>query len=311
MSTIEKAIDKLERSKKSGDDAGNDEDGKEKAGASDISDTGERSGASAGGEPGQTRLEGERQPASSQYNVKFDVKQLEAAGLVIQEREKSPLSEEYRLIKRPLLVNAFSKGATAVNNGNLIMITSALPGEGKTFTAINLSMSIALERDKTVLLVDADVARPVISRYLGEQSPHGLVDYLLTDSMSLSDVLLQTDIPNLRILPAGHPHTHSTELLASDNMRRLTEELATRYPDRVVIFDSPPLLATSEAAVLANLMGQVVLVVEAERTPQEVIRESLGLLNPNSLVSLILNKSRRHSGTQYYDYYGYYADNRQ
>ena len=221
----------------------------------------------------------------------------------MKDGEKNPIAEEYRQIKRPLLINAFSQGASAIQNGNLIMITSALPGEGKTFTAINLAMSIALERDRTVLLVDADVAKPGVSEYIGKTEWPGLVDYLLSDTMQLSDVLVKTDVPKLRLLPAGRRHPHSTELLASESMRRLAQELASRYPDRVVIFDSPPLLATSEAAVLARLMGQIVMVVEASRTSQDIIQDALGQLNPDIMTSLILNKSHQPFGTPYYDYY--------
>lgn len=303
MSTIEKAIDKLNRTRGSGessaDDSPNDsslhtDDG---GGAHDPRAAGDIPNHQGPGDNGAPPSEA----------VQWDIDQMESAGLLLENGGKNPLAEEYRQIKRPLLVNAFNKGAGAIENGNLIMVTSALPGEGKTFTAINLALSIALERDKTVLLVDADVARPAISEMVGHHAQQGLVDYLLHENMALSDVLLRTNFQNLRLLPAGRKHPHSTELLASENMHRLMQELATRYPDRIVIFDSPPLLPTTEAAVLAGLMGQVVMVVEAEKTPQEAIREALDLLDPEKMIGLVLNKSHRTFGTPYNDYYGYYA----
>ena len=308
MSSIEKAIDKLERAKKN-------LGGTDKTVPESVVETltdgayDQRQGTATGNEAAYLNAPPEEavtEDGASPHTVKWDVQRLADAGLIVKEGDKNPLAEEYRLIKRPLLINAFGQGAAAIPNGNLIMITSALPGEGKTFTAINLALSIALERDRTVLLVDADVAKPGVSAYIGKAGWPGLVDYLAGDAASLSDVLLQTDVPKLRLLPAGRRHTHSTELLASESMRHLVQELATRYPDRVVIFDSPPLLATSEAAVVAGLMGQIVMVVEAGRTSKDILQEALGRLNPDIMTSLILNKSSQPSGTPYYDYYAGY-----
>jgi exopolysaccharide/PEP-CTERM locus tyrosine autokinase len=219
---------------------------------------------------------------------------------------RSRLAEEYRLIKRPLLMNAFGKGASVVEHPNLIMITSALPGEGKTFSSINLAMSIAAELDHTVVLVDADVARPAVARVLGIEPEPGLIDVLVDEKLDLSDVLIKTDVEKLSVIPSGHHHPQSTELLASEHMRRITTELSQRYSDRIVIFDSPPLLVTSEASVLANLMGQVVLVVESEHTPQSAVKDALGLLHGPEILGFILNKSIR--GTFGGDYYYTYGD---
>lgn len=305
MSTIERAIDKL---KHSGDRAeGPDKPVEEGIAKQEEAAKAVESDTPALGDPASSDSQAPAKASGDPEAVVWDISRLEEAGLIVKDAGKTTLSEEYRLIKRPLLINAFSSGAAAIENGNLIMVTSALPGEGKTFTSINLAMSIALERDKTVLLVDADVARPVISGFFGNQAQIGLVDYLLNDEMKLSDVLVHTNIPNLRILPAGRRHPHSTELLASDNMHRLTQELASRYPDRIVIFDSPPLLATTEAVVLAGLMGQIVVVVEAERTTREVVQDAVDLLGPNAVTSLVLNKSHKALGTPYYDYYNYHA----
>jgi exopolysaccharide/PEP-CTERM locus tyrosine autokinase len=167
---------------------------------------------------------------------------------------------------------------------------------------------MATEMDRTVLLVEADVAKPAVCQYLGVPEPEkGLVDYLAESKLDLSDLMLKTNVPKLSILPAGQRHAHSTELLASSNMANLMEELSQRYSDRVVIFDTPPLLLTSEAGVLAGLMGQIVLVVEAGKTPQSVVKDAVALLDPNQIIGVLLNKSERGIGTGYglYGYGGY------
>ena len=239
----------------------------------------------------------------------LDLARLEKMGFLTPETGRNQLAEEMRHIKRPLLLNAFGdQREIGKNNLNLIMVTSSKPGEGKTYTSLNLAMSIAKERDKTVLLVDADVAKPGVTRVLGMESAKGLVDYLLDDALDLPDVMMKTNVPNLRFIPAGKRHIHSTELLTSENMKQLTEELATRYPDRVVIFDSPPLLATSEAAVVAELVGQIVMVVEAEKTSKQEVQEALNQIGEEKVLGLVLNKSRGAFGTDYYGYYGNYGE---
>jgi receptor protein-tyrosine kinase len=237
--------------------------------------------------------------------VMLDMRHLERLGIGTEGRS-SRTAEEFRRIKHPLLQNAAGQGASRVEHSNLIMITSSLAGEGKTFSAINLAMSIAMEMDRTVLLVDADVAKPEVSRILGVKSKKGLIDVLLGEGTRLSDVMVRTNIPKLSLLPAGRKHARATELLASDGMRRLAQELATRYSDRIVIFDSPPMLLTSEARVLAGLMGQIVVVVEESRTPQPVLKEALALLQNQEIVGLLLNKSHQHAAGSYYGY-GYYG----
>lgn len=232
-------------------------------------------------------------------------------GILTPEQSKNQLSEEYRVIKRPLLNNAFGKTAANIPHANLIMVTSALPGEGKSFSAINLAISMASEMDRTVLLVEADVAKPAVCQYLGIPEPEkGLVDYLAEPSLDIADLMLKTNVPKLNIFPAGRRHAQSTELLSSENMQNLMEELSQRYSDRVVVFDSPPLLLTSEAVVLAGLMGQIVLVIEAGKTPQSVVKDAIALLDPHQIVGVLLNKSERGIGTGYglYGYGGYGGD---
>ncbi len=241
--------------------------------------------------------------------VAIDLAGLKANGYLTPDGERTRVAEEFRIIKRPLLGNAFGREAALVQQGNLIMVTSGHPGEGKTYTAVNLAMSIAMEMDKTVLLVDADVGRARVHELLKVPLGPGLIDLLTDRSLDVSDVIIRTTIPKLRVIPMGQYHAKSTELLASDAMRDLTHELATRYPDRIVIFDSPPLLATSEAVVLAGLMGQLVFVVEAERSQQHTVRDALSLLDDTKPVGLVLNKIRSGSRSGYYGYghYGYHG----
>jgi len=246
----------------------------------------------------------ESQMKSRKVNISMD--RLAARGMISPQSANSKISEEYRLIKLPLLRNAFGHGAAEVEKGNLIMVTSSQPGEGKTFTAINLAISMSMELDKKVLLVDADVARPSVAKYLSIEAQEGLVDVLLNPDMELSDVMLRTNLPNLSILTSGRSFPRATELLASDAMVNLANEMAQRYPDRVVIFDSPPLLASSESTVLSGLVGQIVMVVEAEKTLQYVLSEALGLINQDKVIGMVLNKSRSPRGTDYYGSYHYH-----
>ena len=244
---------------------------------------------------------------SSKY-VKLDFNILRMNGMVVPDNTRSRIADEYRLIKRPLIMNAFGQGASVVEHANLIMVTSSVPGEGKTFSAVNLAMSIALERDKHVLLVDADVARPSISELLQLGDNPGLIDLLIDEDIDFSEAVLKTNIPNLTILTSGSTHPHSNELIASNEMARLTDELSKRYSDRIVIFDSPPLLATTEAGVLANHMGQVVMVVASGKTQQSMVKEALARLNGPEIIGFILNKTIGGVMGGEYDYsYGYYG----
>ncbi|WP_426167315.1 XrtA-associated tyrosine autokinase [Pseudoduganella sp. R-34] len=237
------------------------------------------------------------------HTVELDLMRMHESGLVTAAGGRTALVEDFRIIKRPLIKRAFGARKPGDNPGNLIMITSSLPGEGKTFCAINLAMSIAMELDHTVLLVDADVARPSVLRTLGLPAQRGLMDILLDDNVDMADVMLRTNVNTLSILPAGTSSPRATELLASHMMKNLVNEIANRYPDRIVIFDSPPLLLTSESHVLASNMGQIVMVVESERTTQHAVKESLRQLEGLSNVNLIYNKSREFPGTETYDYH--------
>ena len=236
--------------------------------------------------------------------VDLDLSAIARAGIVTPNAPRSHLADQYRVIKRPLIANAMGRGAATVMHGNLIMITSALPGEGKSFTSINLAMSIAAELDHTVMLVDADVARPSILRVLGLPAAPGLLE-LLEGKADMASVLIRTNVDKLTVLPSGSPHPRATELLASDAMSQLLDDMATRYPDRIIIFDSPPLLLTTEARVLATHMGQVVLVVHADRTLQGTVKQALATIESCPVKMMVLNKARSGAGGAYGDDYGY------
>ncbi|NRF66493.1 tyrosine-protein kinase family protein [Aquincola sp. S2] len=244
------------------------------------------------------------EPTVTSRRVELDLDLLAASGIVTPNAPRSNVADQYRVIKRPLILNAIGKGAVPLNHGNLIMVTSALSGEGKSFTSINLAMSIAAELDHTVMLVDADVARPSVLRMLGLPPGPGLLD-LLEGHADMSNVLLRTNIDKLTLLPSGSPHPRATELLASDSMRQLLDDIATRYHDRIVIFDSPPLLLTTESRVLASHMGQIVVVVHAGRTLQADVQHALSTIESCPVRLMLLNKAQSNAHGAYGYSYGY------
>jgi protein-tyrosine kinase len=240
---------------------------------------------------------------SRSARVDFDLAALAALGFVTPDMPRSRIADEFRVIKRPLLAN-IAAGA-GIANANLVMVTSALPGEGKSFCAVNLAMSIAMELDRTVLLVDSDVARPSLPRMLGLPDTPGMLDLLGDDSVGVGQVLLRTNVEKLTFLSSGRRHARATEMLASAAMANLLDELAARYPDRVVVFDSPPLLVTTEARVLASRMGQIVFIVDAETTPQSEVKRALATVDACPIKLMVLNKARTTAQGAYGYGYGY------
>lgn len=237
-------------------------------------------------------------------DVSLDHDRLGAQGLLTPQHENNDLREQYRLVKRKLITQAFVNQSEGPTPPNLIEVTSSMVGEGKTFTTFNLGMSVAMERDVTVLLVDADLTRRSLTNLVGLVDRPGLTDLLTGAIDDIGDVVYRTDMPRLSIIPAGEGHSHATELIASDTMRDYTRELASRYNDRLIIFDSTPLLMDTQASTLAHHMGQILLVVEAGRTGERMLHESVSLLETSrSSTSLLLNKSSRSPG---YGYYGGY-----
>jgi protein-tyrosine kinase len=252
------------------------------------------------------RLSGERLSTarlSTARRVVIDRNGLRAVGLLPPAHQEQQIAEQYRQIKRPLVVNAMACGAKSVANSHVIMLASALSGEGKTFTAVNLAFSIAREKDVSVLLVDADTPKPEISRRFDVASSPGLLDVLQSDVLDVESVILPTDVPRLSLLPAGTRSENATELLASENMRRLLTRLGERDKRRIILIDSPPLLLTTESQALAAWAGQIVLVVRAAHTTQQTVLDALAYLEDRP-VALVLNQSMSEPRGYYY-YYGY------
>jgi exopolysaccharide/PEP-CTERM locus tyrosine autokinase len=211
------------------------------------------------------------------------------------------LADELRRVKRPLLNNAVGKGAEAFVRGMRIVVTSAEAGEGKTFTAVNLALSLAREADFEVLLVDGDIPKADVTRTFGLGGRPGLMDVLADEQRAPAEVIVRTDIPNLLVVPAGEHHPLAAELFRSRRMEYVLEELGGHNRRRLLLFDSSPLLATSEAQVLVSHMGQVVMVVAAARTRRQAVNAALQSLNEFQYVGLILNMSRLPAGENYYD----------
>ena len=255
-------------------------------------------------EPQQSNLSAPRKQRRKEEDV--DLVALREGGYITPDMPPNLMSEEFRIIKRSILLNAFSKGLQRDKNSNVILVTSSNPGEGKTFCTINLALSIATEQDTTVLLIDADFSKPEVLNRLGVAGGRGLMDVVADEDLEIGDCLIRTNIPNLVLLPAGRQHNLTTELLASERMEMIVEELANRYPDRLIIFDSPPVLASSAASVLALYMGQCVFVIEAEQTTEPQIKESLNMISACDNINLLLNQTRfSGSNKKFASYYGY------
>lgn len=241
---------------------------------------------------------------NQQCDIVLHQQNLVQRGYLFDATDRRLTQEEFRHIKRKLLNNAFGTGSKVLQHSNLVMVSSSNPNEGKTFVSINLALSIALEQDKTVLLIDSDVLRPSIARELGFEEKTGLVEYLLSEVTSIQQVMYSTNIPNLKIIPSGKRHHLTNELLASQRMASLANELASRYPDRIVIFDCPPILGVTETPVLANLMGQAVIVVEESKTKINDIKKATSQLNEDLAIGFVMNKTLK-STKETYGYYGY------
>lgn len=232
--------------------------------------------------------------------INIPIEQLTAAGFLTPATKRGLMTEQFRRIKRPLLKNLY-RSDLAGESKNVIMVTSSVSGEGKTFTSINLAMSLAMEREKTVLLIDADVLKNTASGVLGiEKGAAGLTDILVGDVGDPADVILKTNIPNFTYLPSGRPQQDANELLSSARMTELFDELSNRYHDRIIVLDCPPILQTNEATVITDYAGQVVFVVAEEETSQSYVVEALSQIPKEIYVGIVLNKShKRLLGSDY------------
>lgn len=247
--------------------------------------------------------------SGNRYSVHIDREALRTAGYLPEAEQDRLFADEYRRIKRPILEVAFGPDAGALpRHPRLVMMASALPGDGKTFTSINLALSLARERDSSVVLVDADVAKPHISRIFGVESQLGLLDVLADTTLDVAGRIIPTDVRGLSILPAGGQRDGATELLASARMGQVIRDILARNPRCIALFDSSPLIVSSESRALAAVMGQVVLVVRSGHTPRSAVTECLEILRDASTVRLVLNQGRRSLIDELYGYgYGSYG----
>ena len=227
--------------------------------------------------------------------------------LIEPEGPVSALLEEFRIVKRQLLLTAAdSRAGRTARHGERILVCSAHPGEGKTFCAVNLALSIAAEKDNEVLLVDADFAKPSVLSTLGLPGGPGLMDALADPEVMVEECIIPTDIPGLSVLPAGNQTGSDTEYLASARTRAILDRLTAQAPNRIVIFDSPPALAASPASELAMHVGQAVMVVRADVTGEAALRDAVGILSGCADIKLLLNGTRfSPTGRRFGTYYGY------
>ena len=250
------------------------------------------------------RREAPAEGAAPQQGLAIDQNALRAAGMLPPVHQEHEIAQQYRRIKRPLINNALGRGVAQLASGNLIMITSAVPGEGKTFMSLNLALSMSLEEDVTVLLVDGDFVNPRLTQILGLESRLGLLDLVKDPTLSAESAIVPTDLAGVSFLPSGRQESNATELVASARMHQVVSKLGTENPARLVLFDSAPLLVTTESQALAHFAGQVVMVVHADQTPQHVVLDALETLAEDKPVFLVLNQTTRHSHAGYSYEYG-------
>ncbi len=248
-------------------------------------------------------------PAQAKPRAHIDRDALRAANYIDPEGPVTGLSEEFRIVKRQLLLAARGgKGFDAIEHGERILICSANPNEGKTFCAVNLALSMATEKDNRVLLVDADFAKPSVLARLGIEGGRGLMDALADPSIDVEDLVIETDVAGLSVLPAGAQTNQDTEYLAAARTAAVLDQLTRHDPARIIIFDSPPALAASPASVLALHVGQAVMVVHADVTTDSALRDALSLLSGCENIQLLLIRAKfSPTGRKFGSDYGYGA----
>ena len=249
--------------------------------------------------------------ANEAKRLTIDLQALRAEGYLPDEAVDRKFAEQYRQIKRPLIQTALAgRSAAGAPDPRIIMVTSALPGDGKTFTSVNLALSIARERDFAVLLIDADAPKPQISHIFGLRAERGLLDALGDDNLPIESLILPTNVPGLSILPAGAPAENAAELMNSHRMRQIIKTLCGQSARRIVLLDSPPLLLTAEGRILLGLAGQTVLVVRAGQTPKQAVQDAIAMIGAPQVGGLVLNEVPASPADHYYGYgtYGSYGD---
>jgi len=260
-------------------------------------------------QPQQRRRRAAPQPESTAHSrqVSIDRGALRQHGIALPSAGRSRIAEEFRIVKRQIVAKFLDEvdGDPEAARNRVIMVTSAKPGEGKTFAAINLALSIASEQDLKVLLIDLDTRHHAMQDMMGIPAGRGLTDLLSNPDVDFADVVLRTNMPNLAVMPAGHPDNRGPELLSSKRTREMFEEMTQRYSDRFIIFDAPSCLASSDPATLASIVGQVVFVVEADQTQQEEVEAGVALVRACPNISLLLNKVRASATDQFGSYSNY------
>jgi protein-tyrosine kinase len=245
-------------------------------------------------------------PARPAKRMTLDLGTLRASGYLPEMGNEKQFANHYRRIKRPLIDKALS-GVAAVGEPRVIMVTSALPGDGKTFTCINLALSMALERDISVLLVDCDVAKRHVSEVVGLKEQGGLLDALVDESLDIESLVVSTNLRGLSILPAGRRVDAAAELLSSNRMRQIVTSLCSRVPGRILLLDSPPLLITNEGRALVKVAGQIALVVRAGDTPRQAVKDAIKLFDAQQAGGIVLNQVKVARKEGYYYGYGSYG----
>ena len=231
----------------------------------------------------------------------IDREHLRDGGLIVPEDAVTGLLEEFRIVKRELLADART-GGTAI--ARRILVCSPHRGEGKTYCATNLAIALAAERDLEVLLVDADVMQPSVTKRLGIEAEMGLMDALADPAILPETLVVKTDIDGLFVLPAGTAMTLDAEYLASARTGEVLDRLTQGAPDRIVIFDTPPALAASPAAELAQHVGQALLVVRADETSRAALDDAQQLLSACGDIKLLLNAARYSPSGRRFGTYG-------
>lgn len=254
------------------------------------------------------RTNGSAQPAvAGSHPVRLNLMRIRQSQIVTPDNTSSTTYNEFRAIKRKLIPLAKGSGVGGQMVNNLFMVTSALPGEGKTFTAMNLAISLAAERNLNVILIDGDVVRSSLEAYFDGNNGRGLTELLNGKCQDVNEVMHRcVDVPNLRIIFAGKHDAGSPELLASKRMADISRDLATRYPDRIIIIDAPPVLAAAEPAALVAHMNHVIMVVAAQQPSRHHVEEALTRISAARSVMMLFNKSPQWRHTSAASYYYYY-----
>ncbi len=264
----------------------------------------------ASNESGARSLAVLRAQADSSRALRVDRAALRLAGLLPEEARERHLIDQFRTIKRPIMQRLKSMAATSQPSdvAQSLLVTSALPRDGKTFTCINLALSVARERDASALLIDADVATPNISRVFGVEQEPGLLDALFDESIDVEKLVRPTDLAGLFVLPVGNEREQSTELLSSARMKAVMARMSALDPRRLLLFDSAPLLMSNDARSIAQMVKQVVLVVRSGITPQNAVKDAIATIEREKLTGVVLNQNDLRSFNRQYGYGTYGVD---